>query len=173
MQVKGQTEPKTEEEEKEEDEEEVRPPMDLFKAIFASSSDEKSSSSSEEDSEEDEVAPPTSEPIPSSAETLNPPISAQITPAPDISKVPGIFWRKGVPQKSFIDSNVIVKLSYSFIDCFLFPSDLKHLTVQSKPSAETTTAQNTPSSSHSAPDKSQGLDEEEFGPRLPPPGESL
>uniref|UniRef100_A0A8C1J9W5 G patch domain containing 1 n=1 Tax=Cyprinus carpio TaxID=7962 RepID=A0A8C1J9W5_CYPCA len=77
---------------KEEDEEEVRPPMDLFKAIFASSSDEKSSSSSEDDSEEEEeVAPPTSEPIQSSAETLNPPVSAQITPAPDISKVPGII----------------------------------------------------------------------------------
>lgn len=131
-----QTEPKTDEEEKEEDEEEVRPPMDLFKAIFASSSDEKSSSSSEEDSEEEEVAPSTSEPIQSSAETLNPPVSAQITPAPDISKVP----------------------------------DLKHLTFQSKPSAETTSTQNTQSSSHSAPDKSQGLDEEEFGPRLPPPG---
>uniref|UniRef100_A0A8C2GNB4 G patch domain containing 1 n=1 Tax=Cyprinus carpio TaxID=7962 RepID=A0A8C2GNB4_CYPCA len=131
-----QTEPKTDEEEKEEDEEEVRPPMDLFKAIFASSSDEKSSSSSEEDSEEEEVAPSTSEPIQISAETLNPPVSAQITPAPDISKVP----------------------------------DLKHLTVQSKPSAETTSTQNTQSSSHSAPDKSQGLDEEEFGPRLPPPG---
>ncbi|XP_058639617.1 G patch domain-containing protein 1 isoform X2 [Onychostoma macrolepis] len=131
-----QTEPKTEEEEKEEDEEEVRPPMDLFKAIFASSSDEKSSSSEEDSEEEEEVAPSTSEPIQSSAETLNPPISAQLTPAPDISKVP----------------------------------DLKHLTVQSKPSAETTTAQNTQSSSQSAPDKSQGLDEEEFGPRLPPPG---
>uniref|UniRef100_A0A8C2HAC0 G patch domain containing 1 n=1 Tax=Cyprinus carpio TaxID=7962 RepID=A0A8C2HAC0_CYPCA len=131
-----QTEQKTEEEEKEEDEEEVRPPMDLFKAIFASSSDEKSSSSSEDDSEEEEeVAPSTSEPIQSSAETLNPPVSAQITPAPDISKVP----------------------------------DLKHLTVQSKPSAETT-ALNTQSSSQSAPAKSQGLDEEEFGPRLPPPG---
>uniref|UniRef100_A0A8C2AIL5 G patch domain containing 1 n=1 Tax=Cyprinus carpio TaxID=7962 RepID=A0A8C2AIL5_CYPCA len=85
------TEPKTDEEEKEEDEEEVRPPMDLFKAIFASSSDEKSSSSSEEDSEEEEVAPSTSEPIQISAETLNPPVSAQITPAPDISKVPGII----------------------------------------------------------------------------------
>uniref|UniRef100_A0A8C2IZX3 G patch domain containing 1 n=1 Tax=Cyprinus carpio TaxID=7962 RepID=A0A8C2IZX3_CYPCA len=75
---------------KEEDEEEVRPPMDLFKAIFASSSDEKSSSSSEEDSEE-EMAPSTSEPIQISAEPLNPPVSAQITPAPDISKVPGII----------------------------------------------------------------------------------
>uniref|UniRef100_A0A8C2J121 G patch domain containing 1 n=1 Tax=Cyprinus carpio TaxID=7962 RepID=A0A8C2J121_CYPCA len=85
-----QTEPKTDEEEKEEDEEEVRPPMDLFKAIFASSSDEKSSSSSEEDSEE-EMAPSTSEPIQISAEPLNPPVSAQITPAPDISKVPGII----------------------------------------------------------------------------------
>uniref|UniRef100_A0A8C1THM6 G patch domain containing 1 n=1 Tax=Cyprinus carpio TaxID=7962 RepID=A0A8C1THM6_CYPCA len=83
--VAKQIEQKTEEEEKEEDEEEVRPPMDLFKAIFASSSDEKSSSSSEDDSEEEEeVAPSTSEPIQSSAETLNPPVSAQITPAPDI-----------------------------------------------------------------------------------------
>lgn len=45
---------KAEEEEAEAEEEEVRPPMDLFKAIFASSSDEKSSSSSEEDSGEEE-----------------------------------------------------------------------------------------------------------------------
>ncbi|XP_043099865.1 G patch domain-containing protein 1 isoform X2 [Puntigrus tetrazona] len=132
-----QIEPKNEEEEeKEEDEEEVRPPMDLFKAIFASSSDEKSSSSSEEDSEEEEMAPSTSEPVQSSAETLNPTVSAPIAPAPDISNVP----------------------------------DLKHLTVQNKPSSETPTAQNTQSSSHSAPDTSQGLDEEEFGPRLPPSG---
>ncbi|XP_073693125.1 G patch domain-containing protein 1 isoform X2 [Garra rufa] len=131
-----QTEQKTEEEDKEEEEEEeVRPPMDLFKAIFASSSDEKSSSSDEDNSEEEkEVAPSTSETIQSSAETLNPPVSAQIIPAPDISKVP----------------------------------DLKQLTVQSMPSAETT-AQST-QSSHSAPAKSEGLDEEEFGPRLPPPG---
>ncbi|KAL1271248.1 hypothetical protein QQF64_030264 [Cirrhinus molitorella] len=131
-----QTEQKTEEEEKEEDEEEeVRPPMDLFKAIFASSSDEKSSSSDEDDSEEEkEVTPPASEPIQSSAETLNPPVSAQITPAPDISKVP----------------------------------DIKQLTVQSMPSAETT-SQNTQFSQR-APAKSEGLDEEEFGPRLPPPG---
>ncbi|KAG5839238.1 hypothetical protein ANANG_G00202900 [Anguilla anguilla] len=45
--------------EEEEEEEETRPPMDLFKAIFASSSDEKSSSSSEGESEdEQEEAPP-------------------------------------------------------------------------------------------------------------------
>nr|XP_023646196.1 G patch domain-containing protein 1 isoform X10 [Paramormyrops kingsleyae] len=37
-----------------EEEEESRPPMDLFKAIFASSSDEKSSSSSEDNSEEED-----------------------------------------------------------------------------------------------------------------------
>ncbi|XP_062845814.1 G patch domain-containing protein 1 [Trichomycterus rosablanca] len=47
-----QTDKKTEDDE--EAEEEVRPPMDLFKAIFASSSDEKSSSSSEEGSDEEE-----------------------------------------------------------------------------------------------------------------------
>ncbi|XP_056134849.1 G patch domain-containing protein 1 [Lampris incognitus] len=39
---------------KDEDEEDTRPPMDLFKAIFASSSDEKSSSSSEGGSEDEE-----------------------------------------------------------------------------------------------------------------------
>ncbi|KAM8762697.1 G patch domain-containing protein 1 isoform 2-T2 [Acanthopagrus schlegelii] len=45
-----------EEEEEEEEEEENRPPMDLFKAIFAGSSDEKSSSSSEgESGDEDDV----------------------------------------------------------------------------------------------------------------------
>ncbi|KAK3510302.1 hypothetical protein QTP70_034013 [Hemibagrus guttatus] len=42
------------EDEEEAEEEEVRPPIDLFKAIFASSSDEKSSSSSEEDGGEEE-----------------------------------------------------------------------------------------------------------------------
>lgn len=40
----------------EEEEDESRPPMDLFRAIFASSSDEKSSSSSDGDSEEEEDA---------------------------------------------------------------------------------------------------------------------
>ncbi|XP_073321200.1 G patch domain-containing protein 1 isoform X2 [Pagrus major] len=45
-----------EDEEEEEEEEENRPPMDLFKAIFAGSSDEKSSSSSEgESGDEDDV----------------------------------------------------------------------------------------------------------------------
>uniref|UniRef100_A0A8C9ZKZ0 G patch domain containing 1 n=1 Tax=Sander lucioperca TaxID=283035 RepID=A0A8C9ZKZ0_SANLU len=47
----GQNEEKEEEKEEEEEEEESRPPMDLFKAIFASSSDEKSSSSSEGESD--------------------------------------------------------------------------------------------------------------------------
>ncbi|XP_070825674.1 G patch domain-containing protein 1 isoform X2 [Chaetodon trifascialis] len=41
-------------EEEEEEEEESRPPMDLFKAIFAGSSDEKSSSSSEGESNDEE-----------------------------------------------------------------------------------------------------------------------
>ncbi|KAG7239576.1 hypothetical protein INR49_028727 [Caranx melampygus] len=43
-----------EEEKEEEEEEESRPPMDLFKAIFASSSDDKSSSSEGESEEEEE-----------------------------------------------------------------------------------------------------------------------
>ncbi|RVE74927.1 hypothetical protein OJAV_G00027120 [Oryzias javanicus] len=45
-----------EEEEEEEEEEESRPPMDLFKAIFASSSEEKSSSSEAESNDEEEAA---------------------------------------------------------------------------------------------------------------------
>ncbi|XP_056317791.1 G patch domain-containing protein 1 [Danio aesculapii] len=132
--VEKQSEQKNEDEEKEEEEEEeeVRPSMDLFKAIFASSSDEKSSSSSEDEAEEEEeLAPPT---VQTTSGTVDPPIPAEITPVPDISKA----------------------------------MDLKHLTVQSLPSAETT-AQST-QSFHNAPAKSQGLDEEEFGPRLPPPG---
>ncbi|XP_024150811.1 G patch domain-containing protein 1 [Oryzias melastigma] len=44
-----------EEEEQEEEQEESRPPMDLFKAIFASSSEEKSSSSEAESSDEEET----------------------------------------------------------------------------------------------------------------------
>lgn len=46
-----QPDKKTADDEEADDEEEVRPPMDLFKAIFADSSDEKSASSSEEESD--------------------------------------------------------------------------------------------------------------------------
>ncbi|XP_057191075.1 G patch domain-containing protein 1 [Triplophysa rosa] len=126
---------KTEAEEEEEVEEEARPPMDLFKAIFASSSDEKSSSSSEDDSEEEEeMTPPTSEPSKSSVGSVDPPISVQFTPVPDISKV----------------------------------TDVKHPQVQSVSSSEMA-VQNT-QSSENVPAKTGSLNEEEFGPRLPPPG---
>lgn len=85
-----QTEQKTEAEEEEEVEEEARPPMDLFKAIFASSSDERNSSSSEDDSEEEEEMAPTTK---SSVGSLDPPTSVQFTPVPDISKVTGKILR--------------------------------------------------------------------------------
>ncbi|NXC31431.1 GPTC1 protein, partial [Campylorhamphus procurvoides] len=49
-------------EEKDQEEESKRPPMDLFKAIFASSSDEKSSSSEEESDEEQQPATSVTEP---------------------------------------------------------------------------------------------------------------
>uniref|UniRef100_A0A8B9JHX0 G patch domain containing 1 n=1 Tax=Astyanax mexicanus TaxID=7994 RepID=A0A8B9JHX0_ASTMX len=51
------------EDEEEAEEEEVRPPIDLFKAIFASSSNEGSSSSSEEDSGEEEAQAVEPQPI--------------------------------------------------------------------------------------------------------------
>nr|XP_055061856.1 G patch domain-containing protein 1 isoform X1 [Misgurnus anguillicaudatus] len=132
-----QSEQKTEKEEEkdeEEEEEEVRPPMDLFKAIFASSSDEKSSSSSEDDSEEEEeeVNPTTSDPIKSTTGRLDPSIKIQDTP--DLSKV----------------------------------TDIKHFKTQSVPSADIT--EQKAQSSVKPPAKSGELDEEEFGPRLPPPG---
>ncbi|XP_051576587.1 G patch domain-containing protein 1-like isoform X1 [Myxocyprinus asiaticus] len=145
---------KTEEDEEEEDEEEVRPPMDLFKAIFASSSDEKSSSSSEDDSEgEEKVTPPKSEPIKSSAGTLSTTISAQITPVPDISKVAG---------------KILELRSHNFIIINLLLTLFTRFTVQSMLPAETA-AQNAQSSVN-PPAKTGDLDEEEFGPRLPPPG---
>ncbi|MFT7806991.1 G patch domain-containing protein 1 isoform X1 [Arapaima gigas] len=59
------------------EEEETRPPMDLFKAIFASSSDEKSSSSSEEesDNEENESGP---EEMALTPHTILPPSSSAV-----------------------------------------------------------------------------------------------
>ncbi|TRY65139.1 hypothetical protein DNTS_022290 [Danionella cerebrum] len=120
------------EDDEDEEEEEVRPPMDLFKAIFASSSEEKSSSSSED--EEEEVVPPVPEATQNPAGCMmpvKPLISAHISRFPDVSKV----------------------------------MDVKHPPMQSIPSTE-----NTMPSTHNAPAPSTGLGEEEFGPRLPPPG---
>lgn len=56
-----------------EKEEESRPPMDLFKAIFACSSDDKSSSS-EEDSEEEEEEQKKPEEDPGLRQTTEPPV---------------------------------------------------------------------------------------------------
>ncbi|XP_030621528.1 G patch domain-containing protein 1 [Chanos chanos] len=80
-------------EDNEAEEEESRPPMDLFKAIFASSSDEKSSSSEDDSEEEDEPGPDpeqgvpqgqwgsqTKEPINISTKPLDPPLPALTTP---------------------------------------------------------------------------------------------
>lgn len=113
-----QTEQKTEAEEEEEVEEEERPPMDLFKAIFASSSDEKSSSSSEDDSEEEEeVAPPTSELTKSSVGTLESPISDQVTPVPNISKVTGKICYSYMIKLNDLDIGMSVSLT--FINLFV------------------------------------------------------
>ncbi len=101
MQVKGQTEPKTEEEEKEEDEEEVRPPMDLFKAIFASSSDEKSSSSSEEDSEETRWPHQHLNQSRAVLRHSTHPSQLRSLLLLTSAKVPGIFWKKRCSTKIF------------------------------------------------------------------------
>ncbi|XP_068597974.1 G patch domain-containing protein 1 [Brachionichthys hirsutus] len=74
-----------EEEEEEEEEGESRPPMDLFKAIFAGSSDEKSSSSSEGESNEEEEENDTKEEalplfsIPSVSSSVTTSISSSVT----------------------------------------------------------------------------------------------
>ncbi|XP_074523404.1 G patch domain-containing protein 1 [Halichoeres trimaculatus] len=63
-------------EEEEEEEEESRPPMDLFKAIFAGSSDEKSSSSSEGECEDEEKKEEEVQVQPGSINLFNIPSSA-------------------------------------------------------------------------------------------------
>ncbi|KAG7315045.1 hypothetical protein KOW79_021133 [Hemibagrus wyckioides] len=115
-------EQKTKKAEDEEEEEEVRPPIDLFKAIFASSSDEKSSSSSEEDSgkEEEQEAEPEM-PI--------------VTPAPPV--VP-----QAPPTSSLINMT----------------------------EPETRIADKGEQKDASSV-KTADVDYEEFGPRLPPPGQ--
>ncbi|XP_015223825.1 G patch domain-containing protein 1 isoform X1 [Lepisosteus oculatus] len=103
--------------EEEEEEQESRPPMDLFKAIFASSSDEKSSSSSEdEDEEEDEVEP----------QEERAPGSVTQTPAPP-----------GPPPGS---------------------QGIQAAPVENRPPARS-----------SAQSQDSGPQDEEFGPKLPPP----
>ncbi|KAM9493532.1 G patch domain-containing protein 1 isoform 1-T3 [Clarias gariepinus] len=84
-------EQKPKEDEEEVEEEEVRPPMDLFKAIFASSSDEKSSSSSEAESDDEEeekkaeLQTPVVKPAITPAITPALPVVPQALPTPPIS----------------------------------------------------------------------------------------
>ncbi|CAK6978655.1 G patch domain-containing protein 1 isoform X2 [Scomber scombrus] len=83
------SEKKKGDEEEEEEEDESRPPMDLFKAIFASSSDEKSSSSSEgenEDEDEKDVKEEETRAESQSLKLFN--ISATVTPSSVSSSVP-------------------------------------------------------------------------------------
>lgn len=78
---------KEDEDEEEAEEEEVRPPIDLFKAIFASSSDEKSSSSSEEDSGEEKEKEAEPE-MPVVTPAL--PVVPQAPPTSHLINVPGM-----------------------------------------------------------------------------------
>ncbi|XP_026864758.2 G patch domain-containing protein 1 isoform X1 [Electrophorus electricus] len=122
------------------DEEEVRPPMDLFKAIFASSSDEKSSSSSAEESgedEEQEAKPQTNEPIAASVNLLAPPVSTVSSSSMTESK---LLSDKG-EHPHFSESKLL--------------SDKG----EQKDALAVSSVQ------------MGGLDSEEFGPRLPPPGQ--
>ncbi|KAL7833714.1 hypothetical protein AOLI_G00286740 [Acnodon oligacanthus] len=123
--VTEQTGKKTEDEE-EAEEEEVRPPMDLFKAIFASSSDEKSSSSSEEESgdEADQaVELQTHVPVVPTVKTDGAPVLTQAPPTSSLSTA----------------------------------TDPKPLTEDGE--------------QKDASVRTGDIDSEEFGPRLPPPGQ--
>ncbi|XP_066510222.1 G patch domain-containing protein 1-like [Hoplias malabaricus] len=124
-----QTAKKTEDEE-EAEEEEVRPPMDLFKAIFASSSDEKSSSSSEEDSgeeEEQEVEPQAQMQV---VANINIAASPVLTPVPPASTL-STGTEPKPPLEDGEQNNAATVMSV----------------------------------------QAEDLDSEEFGPRLPPPGQ--
>ncbi|XP_053472683.1 G patch domain-containing protein 1 isoform X2 [Ictalurus furcatus] len=117
----------TAEDEEEAEEEEVRPPMDLFKAIFASSSDEKSSSSSEEDSgEEEEREAELQTPVVIPAQ----PVAPQAPPTSRLSSVTE-------PESRIADKGA----------------------QKDSPAASSVRAAD--------------LDREEFGPRLPPPGQAF
>ncbi|XP_007244933.3 G patch domain-containing protein 1 [Astyanax mexicanus] len=119
------------EDEEEAEEEEVRPPIDLFKAIFASSSNEGSSSSSEEDSGEEE------------AQAVEPqPIVPVITPTVNTIALPVL------PQAP--------------------PTSSLCATTEPKPLLEDGDQKH---ASAAPPVQTGDLDSEEFGPRLPPPGQ--
>lgn len=141
------------EDEEEAEEEEVRPPMDLFKAIFASSSDEKSSSSSEEDSgeeEEQEAEPQT--PVVTPALSVPP----QAPPTSHLSSVTSTkypFILKVINKHNFI---IWTRLIYRTEA----ESRISSKGEEKDPSAA--------SSAQSA--QTADLECEEFGPRLPPPG---
>ncbi|XP_061077918.1 G patch domain-containing protein 1 [Conger conger] len=116
--------------EEEEEEEESRPPMDLFKAIFASSSDEKSSSSSEGESE-DEQEEGALEPQAPSQPSAGPHLAPAAPPAPTSTPV--------TPTTT---------------------------PAPAQPGAKAPPVSSGPSD---APPQGRREEEEEFGPRLPPP----
>lgn len=122
--AEADAEEKPKEEEEEAEEEEVRPPMDLFKAIFASSSDEKSSSSSEEDGGEEEEQEQEAEP-PIPVVTPAPPVVPQAPPTPGLINEP----KSQIDDKG--DQKDASSVQTADIDC------------------------------------------QEFGPRLPPPGQAF
>ncbi|KAF5900210.1 G patch domain-containing protein 1 isoform X1, partial [Clarias magur] len=148
--VDAEQKTKKAEDEEEVEEEEVRPPMDLFKAIFASSSDEKSSSSSEAESDEEEgkeaeLQTPAVTPVITPAVT--PAVTPVITPAvtPAVPVVP-----QGLPIPPFSCLNSVTEPESRIAD-----------KAEQKDASAVSSVQ------------TAGLDCEEFGPRLPPPGQVI
>ncbi|KAJ8343358.1 hypothetical protein SKAU_G00306870 [Synaphobranchus kaupii] len=122
--AESKAEQKEEEEEKEE--EESRPPMDLFKAIFASSSDEKSSSSSEGESDDEQEEGGLEPAGPQASSQPSTGISLPAPPAPPAPPTP-------TPLQQEMKAPAV------------------------------------PSGSSGVPPQARRDEEEEFGPRLPPP----
>ncbi|XP_063336671.1 G patch domain-containing protein 1 isoform X2 [Pelmatolapia mariae] len=138
-------EQKKEGDEEEEEEEESRPPMDLFKAIFASSSDEKSSSSSEGESSDEEDEKETKEDEGKiDSEPLN------------------LF---SIPSSSAATSSSSAATSSSSA------ATSSSSSAATSSSSAATSSSATTSSSHQAAVSTQASkqEEEEFGPKLPPP----
>ncbi|XP_067441518.1 G patch domain-containing protein 1 isoform X1 [Thunnus thynnus] len=129
------SEKKKGDEEEEEEEEESRPPMDLFKAIFASSSDEKSSSSSEGESEDEDEKDVKEDQAKVESQPLN---LFNITSAATVT------------SSSLSSSSATV-------------------TSSSLSSSTATSSQQTAV----VPGQTSTQEEEEFGPKLPPPSAAL
>ncbi|XP_034038819.1 G patch domain-containing protein 1 [Thalassophryne amazonica] len=147
------------EDEDEPEEEESRPPMDLFKAIFASSSDEKSSSSEEDSHNEDDD------------QTKD---GFQTPNLFNITSTTAVTSTTVTPSSSAVTSTTVTPSSSAVTSTTVTPSSSAVTSTTATPSSSAVTSTTATPSSSAVTSSSQQTgsvskqEQEEFGPKLPP-----